>query len=149
MPRTLGKDKSQLPRGLKPGRVGKGVCGQYLIAERWKWDADNDVFTVVHDSGEKLIVMFVFTWELDAVMKAIQGTVSFSKHLALRLLREAVFLNPKPRLWVKGLVRPHTVNAQVVGVTEEHAERLPRIKVPWVPDSNLLPVPKEEQNIKL
>jgi len=133
MPRSLGKDKSELKRSLKPGKVPRGMVGQWLVAARWKWDDDNDVFTLVHDDSEKLMFMFVYTWELDAVMEAVGGTYSHSRHLASRLLFEAVFLNKKMKLWSKGLVRPHIIDAQIAGITEEHSDRLPTLRVPWLP----------------
>jgi len=132
MPVSLGKKKSTLVRGLKPGKVDQGMVGQWLIAARWQWNHDNEVFVLVHDDSEKLHLMFVYTWELEAVMKAINGTYSHSRHLAGKLLVEAVFMNAKMRLWSHGLVRPSVVNAEIHGTTEEHAERLPQVKSPWV-----------------
>jgi hypothetical protein len=107
------------------------VVGDYLIVARWKWDNDNEVFTAVLDDGERLHVVFIYTWEIEAVMKALGATYSHSKHLGERLLVEAIFKNAKPRLWVHGLVRPHVVGAKVVGTTEEHADRLPKVQAPW------------------
>ena len=76
-------------------------------------------------------MLYVFTWEIDEVFKALGATWSFSKHLGTRLLYDAVFLSPKIRIWNHGLVRPNVIAAQIAGVVEEHAERLPEVEAPW------------------
>ena len=130
--RTLGKDKSTPMRGQRRTRKAEyGVCGDWLLVARWKWDLNNEVFTVCMDDGEKLHVAFIYTWEINAVMKAMGSVYSASKHLGNRLLSEAVFKSGKSRLWVHGLLRPDVVSAQIIGITEEQPERLPKIKAPW------------------
>ena len=74
MPRTLGREKSTLPRGHKNTRKAEyGVCGNWMVVAKWKWDEHNDVFTCCMDDGEKLHVLFVYTYEIKAVMEAIGG----------------------------------------------------------------------------
>lgn len=132
MPMTIGKDKSTLKRGQKKGQVKRGMVGEWLcVSHKWRWDSDNFVRTYIHDDGEKLHMIFVFDWETEAVFAALGSTYSHSKHLGARLLVDAVFLSSKIRIWNHGLVRPNTFAGKITGVTEEHAERLPRVKAPW------------------
>lgn len=138
--RTLSKDKSTPKRGQRNTcKAEYGVCGDWLIAARWKWDESNEVFTVCMDDGERLHIAFVYTWEIDAVFKVWNSTYSFSKNLATKLLYEAVFKNGKSRIWVHGLVRPNVVDKQIIGFTEEHPERLKKIKAPWRQEAGGIP----------
>lgn len=119
-----------------------GQCGEWLcVTHKWKWDEENFVRTFALDDGEKLHIMFVYDWEIEAVFQAINSIWSFSKHLGSRLLFEAVYLNPKIRVWSHGLVRPDVNAAKISGIKEEHAERLPKAKAPWV-------VPQEDGGIQ-
>lgn len=132
--RTLGKDKSTPKRGQRnTHRAIFGSVGEWLaVTHKWKWDDENYVRTFILDDGEKMHIMMVYTYEIEAVFAAMKSTWSFSKHLGTRLLYDAIFLTPKMRVWHHGLVRPHIVEAQIAGITEEHAERLPKAKSPWV-----------------
>lgn len=148
--RTVGKDVSSAKRGQrKTHKAEYGVCGEWLAVCKWKWDEDQQVVTLCLDDGERLHVMFVYDWELEAVMTVMHSTYSWSKHLASRLLVEAVFVRHKPHLWVHGLVRPHVVEKQIVGVTEEHAERLTKVRAPWMPPEPITDSPLRSSPIRL
>ena len=129
---TLGVDKSTPKRGQRRTRKSAyGVCGSWLVCARWRWTDGEEVFTACMDDGDRLHIIFVYLWEMEAVMEAMGGIYSHSKHLAERLLAEAVFKNGKSRIWVHGLIRPHVVEKKVVGFDEQPAERLPKIVAPW------------------
>lgn len=133
--RTLGKDKSTAKRGQRQTMQAEyGVCGEWLgIPQKWEFEEGEWVNTFVMDDGEKLHVIFVSAnkHERDEVFRAMGSTYSWSKNLATKLLFEAVLLNPKPLLWVHGLVTVAVINRSIHGILERQADRPDKVKAPW------------------
>lgn len=134
--RTLGKDKSTAKRGQRQTtRVIYGQHGSWLgIPQKWEFEPGEWVNTFCLDDGEKLHVIFVPAdkREREEVFKSMGSTWSWSKHLATKLLFEAVFLNPKPVLWVHGLVTLKVVQRSIAGIEERQAERPKKVQAPWL-----------------
>lgn len=146
--RTLGKDKSTPKRGQsQTTKAAYGVCGQWKgIPQKWEFEPGEWVNTFCLDDGEKLHVIFVPAdkHERDEIFRAMGSNWSWSKNLATKLLFEAVFLNPKPVLWVHGLVTLKVIQRSIAGIEERQAERPKKVQAPWLRDRAPKVAPKPE-----
>lgn len=127
MPRSIGKDKSTLPRGQRSTRVGYGVKGEWLGLPVDVQIKDEVCNTFVLATEEKLHIMLVPKWCRDEVFQVLNSNWSWSKHLATRLLVDAVLLSPKPLIWHHGMVTPSSFKGELTGVEETHADRVDKL----------------------
>jgi hypothetical protein len=149
MPRVLGKDKSTLPRGLKKTRVEYGKVGHWQGIPVKVMINDEICNTFVLATEEKLHVMLVPAWCREEVFQTMNSTWSWSKHLASKLVVDAVLLSPKPMIWHHGMVTPTVIQGQIKGYEESHAERLKKSVAPWIHEVMEIPTHSRELAFRL
>ena len=142
MPKLNGQDFSTLPRGIKSTRAQYGVKGQWLGIPTAIWHDDIEHQVFVLPTEEKTHIILVPKWCREEVLRALNSTWSWSKHLASKMLVHAVAGGTRPNIWHHGIVTVKVAQGMVKGVYEIHTEKPKQVKDrPWA-----LPEPTERED---
>lgn len=131
MPQLNGREKSTLPRGIKSTRAEYGVCGDWWGIPTPIWHESVEHQTFVLATQEKTHIILVPKWCRDEVFAAMGATWSWSKHLAAKVIVDAVAGGTRPEIWHHGIVTIRTMNGRVIGTEETHTEKPKPVKAPW------------------